>query len=372
MEKNIPLYGDGVHDDTAAIQSLLDRRGLILLPCGTYLISRPLIIHDDTHLRLAPSAVLRLADGANCSILDNDGLYERRTNRNITIEGGIWDGNNSAQTREFIADENQPCDYDKYISNSLTVLMIRFVHTDHLTVKNITFKNPTSYSIHIADAKYFTVENIYLDHDLSKPNMDGVHIQGPARFGTVRNIYGNANDDHVALCANGTVRSEVTRGPIEDVDIDGVYCDNGYTGVRLLSFGDPIRNISVRNIHGAFRYYAVSLTHHYPLREGRDILLENIHISDVYASKTLLSDERTIAERDALIWLENDISCRNVCIENLYRTEQDENTTAPAVRIGKRVTGENITLRNICQNFAGDEAAVQENGSEETACVKVL
>lgn len=33
-----------------------------------------------------------------------------------------------------------------------------------------------------ADARYFTVENVFFDYDLSKPNMDGVHIQGPARL----------------------------------------------------------------------------------------------------------------------------------------------------------------------------------------------
>ena len=38
----------------------------------------------------------------------------------------------------------------------------------------------------------------------------------------IRNIMGDCNDDHVALCANGTTRSEITRGDIEDIDIDGI------------------------------------------------------------------------------------------------------------------------------------------------------
>ena len=107
--------------------------------------------------------------------------------------------------------------------------------------------------------------------------MDGIHIQGPARFGQIKNIYGNANDDHIALCANGTTRSEITKGVIEDIDIDGVYCDNGYTGVRLLSCGDAVKNISIKNIHGQFRYFAVSFTHHYPLKENTLASFENIN-----------------------------------------------------------------------------------------------
>jgi hypothetical protein len=365
MDTNSKLYADGIHDDTEAIQELLDKRGVVELQRGKYLISKPLIIHDNTHFKLDMNATLRLADGANCSILDNDGLYDRNLNRNITIEGGIWDGNHSAQTREYIADENQPCDYDKYVSNSLIVLMIRLVHVERLTVKNVIFKDPTSFAIHIADAKHFTVENVFFDYDLSKPNMDGVHIQGPARFGRIHNIRGNANDDHVALCANGTVRSEITRGDIEDIDIDGIYCDNGYTGVRLLSRGDAIRNIHISNIHGEFRYYAVSLTHHYPIRDDMPILLENIHISDVYASKSRAecSEEHSFfVENGALIWFEKGINCRNVTIENVYRNERNTKTKAPTIRISKNVEMTNLKISDIYNIFYGNEIeSIEDN-----------
>lgn len=358
------LYGDGLHDDTAAIQAMLDRCGTVNLPDGYYLISRPLIIHSHTHFLLSSGATLHLADGANCSLLDNDGLYSDERNTSIVIEGGIWDGNHTAQKRQKIPNEcrpgdineDQPCDKQIYISNIYVVFMVRLVHTQGLTVKNLTFKNPTSYAIHIADARYFHVENITLDYDLAKRNMDGVHIQGPARFGRIQNIFGNANDDHVALCANGTIRSEITRGDIEDVDIDGIYCDNGYTGVRLLSRGDAIRNVRISNIHGEFRFYAVSLTHHYPIRADRPILLENVHISDVYASKSRAecTDSMGSDENGALIWLENGIRCRNVTVENVYRNERNLHTKAPTVRIDDNVVAHNLQIRKINEIWIGE------------------
>ena len=368
------LYGDGLHDDTDAIQELLDQRGTVNIPDGYYLITKPLIIHSNTHFRLSSQATLHLADGANCSLLDNDGLYTDQTNVNITIEGGIWDGNHMAQERQRIpnecrpGDENEdkPCEKETYISNIYLVFLVRLVHTEGLTVKNLTFKNPTSYAIHIADSRYFNVENITLDFDLLKPNMDGVHIQGPARFGKIRNIFGNANDDHVALCANGTIRSEITRGDIEDVDIDGIYCDNGYTGVRLLSRGDAIRNIHVSNIHGEFRFYAVSLTHHYPIREDKPILLENIHISDIYASKSRIATAETPSwapENAALIWLEKGITCRNVTVENVYRNERNPDTKAPTIRISEDVKAENLQIRNVHNTFVAKPAESIENNS---------
>ena len=324
-------------------------------------------IHDDTHFKLSSGATLRLADGANCSILDNDGLYRKCLNRNITIEGGVWDGNHANQKREVIKNEDQPCVYEKYLTNSLVVLMVRLVHTEHLTVKNITFKDPTSFAIQIADTKYFTVENVYFDYNLVNPNMDGVHIQGPARFGLIKNIHGNANDDHVALTANATVRTEITHGDVEDIVVDGVYCDNGYTGVRLLSRGDAIRNIHIKNIHGEFRYYAVSFTHHYPIREDKPMILENIHLSDLHVSKSCgpcPENHRNANKTGALVWFEKGITCKNVLVENVYRNEKNVETEAPTVRFSEDVYASNIKFRNINNTFAGKELASIENNSE--------
>ena len=363
---DLKKYSDGKTDASAAIQALLDRRGRVEICEGEFLIAKPLIIHDDTHLVLTPATTLRVADGANCSLLDNDGLYSRTFNKNIIIEGGVWDGNNVAQKREYIADENQPCDYDKYVSNAFLVLVMRMVHVQNLTVRNLTFKNPTTFAVHIVDAKYFTVENIDLDFDLTLPNMDGIHIQGPARFGKIRNIRGNANDDHVALCTNGTIRSEVTKGAIEDIDIDGIYCDNGYTGVRLLSCGEPLRNVNIRNIHGNFRYYAVSFTHHYPVREDRPILLENIHVSDLYVSKTsegIIPKGHDVAiDSHALIWFESFVNCKNVLIENVYRKEKNSTTHAPLLRLNRDANLENVVVRNVVSEGVSDPPLFENQG----------
>lgn len=293
INKTFDAVNDGVKDATSFLQEKLDRCGYVYIPDGTYLISKPLIIHSNTHLHLSQNAIFRLADHANCSLLDNEGLYTDNVDENITIEGGIWDGNHHKQERTKIpnetrpADENEdkPCNKDEYVSNIYLVLMMRLVHTKNLCIKNLTYKNPTSFAVHISDTKYFRVSDITLDFDLTRKNMDGIHIQGPARYGIIKNIMGDANDDHVALCANGTIRSEITHGDIQDIDIDGIYCENGYTGVRLLSRGDAIRNISINNIHGMFRFYAVSFTHHYPVREEKPILLENIHLNNLFVSK---------------------------------------------------------------------------------------
>ena len=347
------LYGDGVHDDTETIQKMLDNRGYVYLPAGKYLVTRPLVIHSDTHFNLDPTTVVKLADNANCSILDNDGLYNDTVNENVTIEGGIWDGNNYAQQREKIpnegkaGDENEDklCDKEIYIKNVYLVLMLRFVHVRGLSLKNITLKDPTSFAVQIADADTFTVENIRLDYNLKNKNMDGIHIQGPARFGCIRNIFGNANDDHVALCANGTTRSAITRGAIENVTVDGIYCDNGYTGVRLLSRGDPVRNISISNIHGAFRYYAVSFTHHYPLRDDMPISIENVSVSDIFVESPKQSrvEDQSNKRKYPFIFIEDGVNCSNVSIERVFARKEG----APTILVSDTAKTENLTIRDV-------------------------
>lgn len=54
----------------------------------------------------------------------------------------------------------------------------------------------------------------------------------------------------------------MTRGPIEDVSVDGVFSEDGYTAVRLLSAGSPIRRIQLANVFGTYRYNVISFTNH--------------------------------------------------------------------------------------------------------------
>lgn len=159
---------------------------------------------------------------------------------------------------------------------------------------------------------------------------------------------------------------------IEGGSFDGIYCDNGYTGVRLLSRGDAIRNIRITNIHGEFRFYAVSLTHHYPIRKDMPILLENIHISDVYASKSRAKcdeGQRRAVENGALIWFENGITCRNVTVEKVYRNERNTETKAPTVRISENVHGRNLVFGEICNTFVGEALTSVENNSDDAEVV---
>ena len=69
-----PLYGDGIHDDTQALQELIDQAGNELVlpsPKKRYLISQTLTLPSNFRLVLPRFAEIRLADNSNCVMLRN-------------------------------------------------------------------------------------------------------------------------------------------------------------------------------------------------------------------------------------------------------------------------------------------------------------
>lgn len=350
---------------TKQLQSLLDQCGTVVIPSGEYVIDEPLIIHSNTYLKCAPDTVFRLPEKGVFSLIENDGLRGEHENHNIRIEGGVWDGTNLNCERKFLAPgenygEGGTFDKERYFRNDYLGILIRLVHCRNLYVENLTIKDPLSFGIQLADTVDFTVDNIYLDYNCKKRNMDGVHITGPARFGSIRNIHGMTNDDQVALTADATALTEITRGPIENIVIDGVYGENTYTGVRLLSSGNPVRNITIRNLYGSCRYNAISFTHHNQ-HPGAPSLIENIHISNIYMTKPAgyqandglfhFPGEEHMAKNCPLIEFFAGTLNRNIRIENIFRAETWNEVNAPLIFIGKDAQVEGLSLGTMAQSF---------------------
>lgn len=350
---------------TETLQALLDQQGTVYFPAGEFVIEKPLVIHDNTHLILAPNTVLRLPDEGVFSLIENDGLKGEYQNWNITVEGGVWDGTNLHCQRKFLApgegfEDGGTFNKARYFKNDYLGLLIRFVHCCNLHIRNLTIQDPLTFGLQIADVRDFSVENIRLDYNCKKRNMDGIHITGPARFGLIRNIHGIANDDQIALTADATALTEITRGPIEDIVIDGVYGENTYTGVRLLSCGNPVRNITIRNLHGSCRYNAISFTHHNQ-HPGAPSLMENIHITDIYMTKPPyfdphdgmfhFDDEENMATSCPLIEFFPGTVTRHVRIENVFRRETWDAVNAPLICIRKTAAVEDLSLGSIFQSF---------------------
>lgn len=345
------LVGDGVADDTVAIQSMLDNDRAVYLPppIKNYLISKPLRLKSGQSLRLDGNTVVRLADGAMQYLLVNDDFTNG--NQNIHVSGGIWDGNNLTQTCDYHQPGGTwrvPFDPARYLG-----CVMMFKNVKNLRLEKLTIKDPETFGIHLGNVERFTVEDITFDYNLQRNNMDGVHVQGGCLLGRIANLKGNTHDDMVALNADDGAMFEITKGPISDIQIDGLFCTNGYTAVRLLSAGNPVKRVRISNLFGSFRFNGISFTHHnvYP---GEPSVFEDIVIDGVFSAKQLEKDVKPEPWQEgprrshALVYIQRDVKIDNLAIQNLSRREWMSGA-APTFWIEAEAKVETLRLSGIHQ-----------------------
>lgn len=363
--KKFELCGDGIHDDTAAIQEMLDSgTSLVELPAPKvhYSISKTLKIHSNQTLKLPETATIKLAPKSNCFMLAN----AEKDAHDIVITGGIWDFDNINQdgnpfigpngyTRnpEWVALSHLSCDPNVTITYAQTDFytgcIMRFSHITRFSVHDITFKNPVTFCLQMAYVTYFTVENVRFDQNLGNPtaeNMDGVHIDGGCRFGCIRNVQGTCYDDVVALNAD-----DLYDGPIEDIEVDGVFGEGSLRGVRILSTHSDVSGISVSNVFGTYYQNCVSISYFYPPSGVRG-KFGHISLKNLYGSNALRIPECNKTPgydkyMFSFVTVGGDVDVDFLSIDNLCRKE----SVAMVETIGIDPTShiKTLSLSNIVQ-----------------------
>ena len=354
MSDDIKLF-----DGNLEIQKLLDRRGEVEISSpGLYLIRKPLVIYSGTRLYIRQGIVLKAADNSRCSLIENGSFYSGERDEDIEIVGGIWDGNCDGQGLDplnFTLSRNEK----SYDPHRFTGKLLRFAHVKRFTFRDATVKDPVSYGVQIADAEDFTVSDIHFDYNCRFGTTDGIHINGPSFNGKIIRLHGITNDDMAALTTVDEDHAEITRGPIRNVIIDGVHAENGYTGVRLLSCGEPLTDIEVRNITGTYRHNALSITHHF-VHPGEEIWMDNITVDGVFSSKsakklspacfTYWDDSGDILNNDPVVWVESGVNIGKLTLKNIVRDEKTV-SSAPTVRIDDGVRIDNLELSDVSHSF---------------------
>ena len=330
------LYGNGINDDAPAIQEMLDSgvsEVKLPVPQKHYYIGRTLKIHSNQTLVLGETTTIKLMPGSNCSMLAN----AEENAHDIAVVGGIWDCNNKEQApnpiRAFLDKRtgampgSDGCHLDAnpetvvdFIPDGWCGSGMRFYKVERFSIHHLTVKDPTTYCIEMAYVRYFTVENIKFDQNLGNPtaeNMDGIHLNGGCRFGSIRNVQGTCYDDIVALNAD-----DGCDGPIEDVEIDGVFGENSLRGVRLLSLKSDVARITISNVFGTFYQNCVGLTYFFP-RSGNRGQMKHIAIRNIYGQNAPRRPEynKNGPYCFSYVWIDSDLDIDFVSIDNLCRTE---------------------------------------------------
>lgn len=256
--------GNGLTDDSPFIQQALDAAAgngiTVYIPAGTYRIGKTLYVGNDTTIRCDSGARLFVCEKQPKK--RGDFLLSNRDpvngNRNISVYGGIWDGNFDGKNNNKPADLFDP---DAWSGSTLN-----FVNVKHLTLSGLAMRNSVVYYIRMAKLDGFVIRDISFASARPAFNQDGLHFGGEVRHGLIEHITaepGQTNDDMIAFNADDSMvrleNHDLCCGAIEDITVRGVYAENCYTGFRMLSVNSPIRDIHMEDIYLGCRHFAVNM-----------------------------------------------------------------------------------------------------------------
>ena len=248
---------------TAAMQASLDGTGSLHIPARDlpYYIDGPLILKSGHRITADPEAEIRLKPGCNTCMVRNlnlvgfkDGPVPDQTKPDIDIhiEGGIWTTLATAKN-QVNGNARGHSSRQNWVFGTHGVILLQ--NARRISVKNVTVRKSKPFAIHLGNVHEFEIDGLTLEDHYR----DGVHVNGPASQGTIRNVRGNSHDDPVALNAWEWKNYAPTYGPIRDVLVENVTgASSGTNAIRLLPgvkrFDDGteldcfLENITLRHI----------------------------------------------------------------------------------------------------------------------------
>lgn len=316
--------GDGIANDTAAIQKTIDAAaaaggGRVVLPAGRYL-SGPLALRSRIDLHLDEDAVLlmsqRFEDYPKASnvflrFIAAEGLEDVRVSGPGTIDGRgqpWWDRflELKAEKREKEFARPQAI----YVSKSRRVALEGF-----------TSVNPPNSHCTFRDCRDLTFRGLTMTAPDESPNTDAINL-GRVKHVLVTSCTISTGDDNVALVSSGdaiednvtehvTIRDctfgfghgvsigSYTSAGLRDITVENVTFDKTVNGLRIKSEedrGGEVRNVTYRNLAMTGVRYPIVITSWYPkwpknpadaqpgtganLPRYADILIENVTLTD--------------------------------------------------------------------------------------------
>jgi hypothetical protein len=355
--------GDGLSEDGEALQRALDvGPGVVIVPEGTFSIGRTIRIGSGRHLKLEAGARLRLADGAARTPDDYLLTNADAENSDLTVEGGLWDGNNASNPRP-----------KGLFDFGYTGAVFHFRGVTNLRLSDLQVQDAEAYFIRLTGTQSFHIEAIRFSSTRRRPNNDGVHIGGNCKNGFIRNIKGMnpgvTADDLIALNADDALdRTEVkgmTSGPICNISIERLEAESCHSFVRMLSVLSPIENINVRDARGTCEISAVNCDaargakvplfdeKRPPFPDGVG-MLRNVSIEDISVAKSVNSPI-------ALLRLETRME--NFRVKHFERKiDIDQARNTPSARI-RHVKIDRMVIDNGQPTSAGVEQTCDISGA---------
>ncbi|MEN9574090.1 MAG: hypothetical protein RL514_1945 [Verrucomicrobiota bacterium] len=251
---------------TQAMQADLDADGRLHIPARAkpYYLDGPLILKSGQKLIADAKAEIRLKPGSSTCMVRNANLVgfankpvpeDTKPDTDISIEGGIWTtlangAKNANGNQRGHSSKKQP------VPGTHGVILLH--NARRVAVRNVTVRQSKPFAVHLGNIRDFTVDGLTLD----RHGRDGVHVDGPASDGIIRNVSGDSHDDPVSLTAWDWKQYSASFGPIHHLTIEHILGTplekHGTDAIRLLPgvkrFSDgstldcPIHDITLRDI----------------------------------------------------------------------------------------------------------------------------
>jgi hypothetical protein len=260
-------------DNTNAIQNVLDNAKsspITVYWDGKYSITGLKIYSNTTIIANAGCGAILRNHSDKSIFINASQSFGSQKDSNIVISGGIWNGNyynaeipRGAQSK----------------GDSITGLVgcFRFYGVDNLVVRDAILYKPATYALAASNVTHVLYENIIVDVGPNPLiNNDGLHIDGKSQYGVIRHCIINTHDDGIGLNADdlylhwyngkndrnsvsskGVFYSEEAAGPISDILIEDITLNSSLFGIRILSGKSRVDRITIRNIKGYTRGYAM-------------------------------------------------------------------------------------------------------------------
>lgn len=249
--RNFGAVGDGVHDDTAAIQAAINccpKKGRVLIPAGTYHVL-PLFIKSHIRMEVAEGAVLRLeTDRAKFPILP--GMIQS-TDETKDLNLGSWEGNPldmfaamiSGYKAEDVAiygqglldgqgDQGDWWKHPKQRRGAWRPRMLFLNHCKNITVQGLTFRNSPAWNLQPYFSKHLKFLNITVNAPADSPNTDGFDPES-CRDILLAGAHFSLGDDCIAIKAGKLYMGSTYQTPTTDMEVAHCLMENGHGGMTV-------------------------------------------------------------------------------------------------------------------------------------------
>jgi len=284
--------GDGVSDDTGAIQKAIDAAaaaggGRVVVPKGRFL-SGPLTLRSRIDLHLEQDAVLLMSQrfdaypkGSNVFLkfIAAEGLEDVRVSGPGTIDGQgqpWWD--------EFLKLKAEKREKEFARPQAIYVSKCRRV-----ALEGFSSVNPPNSHCSFRDCRDLTFRGLTMTAPDESPNTDAINL-GRTKNVLITSCTISTGDDNVALVSSGDpVEDNVTENVVvrdctfgfghgvsigsftsaglRDITVENVTFDKTVNGIRIKSEesrGGEVKNVAYRNLTMTGVRYPIVITSYYP------------------------------------------------------------------------------------------------------------